>query len=106
MKRPARDSGLTAAGVSKDETITNGAHDHDHDDEHHHHDHEHDDANVPSMFQVTVKLPHKPHKMTVTVSTAEQVQDLRQSIVETPDTFQYTCFHLEHNGILPHPPRP
>lgn len=26
------------------------------------------------------------------------MQDLRQSIVETPGTFQYTCFHLEHNG--------
>lgn len=50
------------------------------------------------MFQITVKLPHKPHKMNVMVSTQEQVQDLRQSIVETPDTFQYTCFHLEHNG--------
>ena len=36
--------------------------------------------------------------MIVTVSTQEQVQDLRQSIIETPDTFQYTCFHLEHNG--------
>ena len=36
--------------------------------------------------------------MKVTVSQQEQVQDLRQSIVETPETFQYTCFHLEHNG--------
>ena len=36
--------------------------------------------------------------MTVMVSNQEQVQDVRQSIVETPDTFQYTCFHLEHNG--------
>lgn len=45
-----------------------------------------------------MKLPHKPHKLTLTVSNQEQVQDLRQSIVETPDTFQYTCFHLEHNG--------
>lgn len=36
--------------------------------------------------------------MIVTVSSQEQVQDLRQSIIETPDTFQYTCFHLEHNG--------
>lgn len=36
--------------------------------------------------------------MTVPVSAQEQVQDLRSSIVETPDTFQYTCFHLEHNG--------
>ena len=33
------------------------------------------------------------------VSTQEQVQDLRQSIVELPHTFQYSCFHLEHNGI-------
>jgi protein TIF31 len=36
--------------------------------------------------------------MKITVSSQEQVQDLRQSIVETPDTFQYTCFHLEHTG--------
>jgi protein TIF31 len=26
------------------------------------------------------------------------VQDLRQSIIETPQTFQYSCFHLEHKG--------
>lgn len=78
-------------------------HEHDHDHEHHHHhdhdhDHDHDNANAATMFQVTVKLPHKPHKMTLPASSQEQVQDLRQSIVETPDTFQYTCFHLEHNG--------
>ena len=35
--------------------------------------------------------------MNVMVSSQEQVQDVRQSVVETPDTFQYTCFHLEHN---------
>ena len=33
------------------------------------------------------------------VSTQEQVQDLRQSIIELPVTFQYSCFHLEHDGI-------
>lgn len=32
------------------------------------------------------------------MSSQEQVQDVRQSIVELPGTFQYTCFHLEHNG--------
>ena len=32
------------------------------------------------------------------VSTQEQVQDLRQSIMDSPGTFQYSCFHLEHNG--------
>lgn len=32
------------------------------------------------------------------MSSQEQVQDVRQSIVELPGTFQYTCFHLEYNG--------
>ena len=34
----------------------------------------------------------------IQVSTQEQVQDLRASIVELPSTFQYSCFHLEYNG--------
>ena len=34
--------------------------------------------------------------MFLTVTSQEQVQDVRQSIVESPGTFQYTCFHLEH----------
>jgi protein TIF31 len=36
--------------------------------------------------------------MSLTVTSQEQVQDVRQSIVESPGTFQYTCFHLEYNG--------
>lgn len=32
------------------------------------------------------------------MSSQEQVQDVRQSIIELPGTFQYTCFHLECNG--------
>lgn len=32
------------------------------------------------------------------VSSQEAIHDVRQSIIETPDTFQYSCFHLEHNG--------
>ncbi|KAH7371643.1 clustered mitochondria-domain-containing protein [Pyrenochaeta sp. MPI-SDFR-AT-0127] len=51
-----------------------------------------------SIFQVTIKLPHEPFEMQMTISTAEQVQDLRQSIIEMPHTFQYSCFHLEHDG--------
>ena len=50
------------------------------------------------IFQITVKLPHEPHEIQMTISTAEQVQDLRQSIIEMPHTFQYSCFHLEHDG--------
>ncbi|PUU80451.1 clustered mitochondria-domain-containing protein [Tuber borchii] len=50
------------------------------------------------VFQLTVKLPHYPHSMQIMVSASEQVQDIRQSVIELPDTFQYTCFHLAHNG--------
>ncbi|KAJ6004942.1 Clustered mitochondria protein [Penicillium herquei] len=58
-----------------------------------------EDENAGGLFQISVKLPHAPHKIQVMVSSQEQVQDVRQSIVELPGTFQYTCFHLEHNGV-------
>ncbi|KAJ5887837.1 Clustered mitochondria protein [Penicillium taxi] len=57
-----------------------------------------EDENAGGLFQISVKLPHEPHKIQVMVSSQEQVQDVRQSIVELPGTFQYTCFHLEFNG--------
>ncbi|MDI1486847.1 MAG: Intracellular distribution of mitochondria [Ramalina farinacea] len=50
------------------------------------------------VFQITVKLPHQPYHVPIMVSTQEQVQDLRQSIMESPGAFQYSCFHLELNG--------
>ncbi|KAK7894894.1 Intracellular distribution of mitochondria [Exophiala xenobiotica] len=80
--------------------LSNGTNGHTPDHEHDHdHDHtNHDDPNAGALFQVTVKLPHKPYQQQVMVTHQEQVQDVRQSIVETPDTFQFTCFHLEHNG--------
>lgn len=57
-----------------------------------------EDDNAGGLFQISVKLPHEPFKIQVMVSSQEQVQDVRQSIVELPSTFQYTCFHLEFNG--------
>lgn len=57
-----------------------------------------EEPNGGGLFQISVKLPHDPYKIQVMVSTQEQVQDVRQSIVELPGTFQYTCFHLECNG--------
>ncbi|KAL9603250.1 MAG: hypothetical protein Q9219_001271 [cf. Caloplaca sp. 3 TL-2023] len=53
---------------------------------------------VENVFHITIVLPHQPYKIQVPVSIQGQVQDLRQSIVEQPGTFQYTCFHLEHNS--------
>lgn len=32
------------------------------------------------------------------MSSQEQINDVRQSIIELPGTFQYSCFHLEHKG--------
>lgn len=51
-----------------------------------------------NVFQVTIKLPHQPYEIQIMISTQEQVQDLRQSIMDSPGTFQYSCFHLEHKG--------
>ncbi|KAF9891157.1 Intracellular distribution of mitochondria [Aspergillus nanangensis] len=62
------------------------------------HEEEQGEENTGGLFQISVKLPHEPYKIQVMVSSQEQVQDVRQSIVELPSTFQYTCFHLEFNG--------
>ncbi|THX10750.1 putative eukaryotic translation initiation factor 3 subunit CLU1/TIF31 [Aureobasidium pullulans] len=53
---------------------------------------------VENVFQLTIRLPHAPGQCQIMVSHLEQVQDIRQSIIDLPFTFQYTCFHLEHKG--------
>lgn len=50
------------------------------------------------IITLTVKLPHEPSETKITVGSQEQVQDVRQSIVDQPFALQYTCFHLEHKG--------
>ncbi|KAL8917132.1 MAG: hypothetical protein Q9172_005967 [Xanthocarpia lactea] len=57
-----------------------------------------EDQNIENVFDISIVLPHQPYKIQVPVSLQGQVQDLRSAIVEQPGTFQYTCFHLEHNG--------
>ncbi|TVY21942.1 Clustered mitochondria protein-like [Lachnellula arida] len=51
-----------------------------------------------AIFQLTVNLPHEPKQIQIMVSTQEAIHDVRQSIIELPGTFQYSCFHLEHKG--------
>ncbi|PVH86807.1 hypothetical protein DL98DRAFT_510284 [Cadophora sp. DSE1049] len=53
---------------------------------------------VETIFQLTVNLPHEPKKIQIMVSSQEAIHDVRQSVIETPGTFQYSCFHLEHKG--------
>ena len=93
MKPSDANDATSPTPVNGTNGTTGNSHEHEHE-----HDYSHDDPNVGALFQVTVKLPHKPYAQKITVTNQEQVQDVRQSIVETPDTFQYTCFHLEHNG--------
>ncbi|KAH7038048.1 clustered mitochondria-domain-containing protein [Microdochium trichocladiopsis] len=51
-----------------------------------------------ALFPLTIVLPHDPKKIHVMVSPQEQVHELRQSIIELPSAFQYSCFHLEFAG--------
>ncbi|KAI1772445.1 clustered mitochondria-domain-containing protein [Hypoxylon cercidicola] len=51
-----------------------------------------------ALYPLTIHLPHEPSKIHVMVSPQEQVHELRQSVIELPSAFQYSCFHLEHAG--------
>ncbi|KAI9699218.1 MAG: Intracellular distribution of mitochondria [Bogoriella megaspora] len=60
---------------------------------------ENGDAAENDFYDLTVVIPGEFSKeIPIVVSTREQVQDIRQSIVDQPDCLQYSCFHLEHNG--------
>ncbi|RFU27013.1 hypothetical protein B7463_g9332, partial [Scytalidium lignicola] len=59
---------------------------------------ENEEQGGETIFALNVILPHKPHKIQIMVSSQEQINDVRQSIIELPGTFQYSCFHLEHKG--------
>ncbi|KKA30369.1 hypothetical protein TD95_001037 [Thielaviopsis punctulata] len=50
------------------------------------------------MMELKIKLPQEPFEMGVFVSAQEQIHEIRQSIIDSPDAYQYTCFHLEFNG--------
>ncbi|KAK5111030.1 hypothetical protein LTR62_005405 [Meristemomyces frigidus] len=52
---------------------------------------------VDNVLKLRVDLPTKEH-VDIIVSSQEQVQEIRQSIVDQPHTFQYSCFHLEYNS--------
>ncbi|CCF45763.1 hypothetical protein CH063_03690, partial [Colletotrichum higginsianum] len=56
------------------------------------------DQGLEALITLTIKLPHEPGQMQITVSPQEQVHEVRQSIIDLPVAFQYTCFHLEHHG--------
>ncbi|KAF4341475.1 TIF31 [Fusarium beomiforme] len=57
------------------------------------------DAGAEALINLTIVLPDaNASKMQIMVSSQEQVHEIRQSIIDLPSAFQYTCFHLEFNG--------
>ncbi|SPO02699.1 related to translation initiation factor CluA [Cephalotrichum gorgonifer] len=56
------------------------------------------DGGAESIVTLTVILPHDSSKIQVQVSSQEQIHEVRQSLIDLPAAFQYTCFHLEHKG--------
>ncbi|KJZ76001.1 Protein TIF31-like protein [Hirsutella minnesotensis 3608] len=57
------------------------------------------EAGADSLINLTVLLPDpESQKIQIMVSSQEQVHEVRQSIIELPAAFQYTCFHLEFRG--------
>jgi protein TIF31 len=58
-----------------------------------------EDAGAEALINLTVVLPDsKATKMQLMVSSQEQVHEVRQSVIDMPSAFQYTCFHLEYQG--------
>ncbi|KAI8950845.1 clustered mitochondria-domain-containing protein [Xylaria longipes] len=51
-----------------------------------------------ALFPLTISLPHEPSKIHIVVSPQEQIHELRQSVIELPAAFQYSCFHFEYEG--------
>ncbi|EPE36093.1 hypothetical protein GLAREA_05431 [Glarea lozoyensis ATCC 20868] len=56
------------------------------------------EQNGETVFELNVTLPYEPKQVKIMVSSQEAIHDVRQSIIELPGTFQYSCFHLEHQG--------
>ncbi|PTB75460.1 hypothetical protein M440DRAFT_1402976 [Trichoderma longibrachiatum ATCC 18648] len=57
------------------------------------------DAAAEAILNLTIVLPDpEAEKLHIMVSSQEQVHEVRQSIIDLPAAFQYTCFHLEFQG--------
>ncbi|KAG9299129.1 hypothetical protein G9A89_020442 [Geosiphon pyriformis] len=49
-------------------------------------------------FKLTINLPNSQLKTYVFANPSELVQEVRQFIIESPDTCSYTCFYLNWKG--------
>ncbi|CAH0041609.1 unnamed protein product [Clonostachys solani] len=57
------------------------------------------DNAAESLINISIALPDsKAESLQLTVSSQEQIHEIRQSLIDLPSAFQYTCFHLEYKG--------
>ncbi|ORX48226.1 hypothetical protein DM01DRAFT_1376834 [Hesseltinella vesiculosa] len=59
-----------------------------------------EEAPVEEPYQLTIKLPAsgKLNEIKILVSARESIQDIKQSIMESPETCVHSCFYLKFNG--------
>ncbi|KAG1469939.1 hypothetical protein G6F56_002970 [Rhizopus delemar] len=53
---------------------------------------------VEESFHLTIRLPGKPNEIKIVTSLRESVLDIKQSIMESPETCAHSCFYLTLNG--------
>ncbi|OBZ85999.1 Clustered mitochondria [Choanephora cucurbitarum] len=53
---------------------------------------------VEEAYELTVKLPGTAGEIKIITSPREAIQDIKQSIMESPDTCAHSCFYLTHKG--------
>ncbi|QPH16947.1 Intracellular distribution of mitochondria [Epichloe festucae Fl1] len=57
------------------------------------------ESGAEALINLTIILPGpKPTKMQIMVSSQEQIHEVRQSIIDLPAAFRFTCFHLKYKG--------
>ncbi|KAG0166155.1 Intracellular distribution of mitochondria [Apophysomyces sp. BC1034] len=53
---------------------------------------------VEETYQLTVNLPRKAGNIKIIASPREAIHDIKQSIMESPETCAHSCFYLAFNG--------
>ncbi|CAM0142559.1 Intracellular distribution of mitochondria [Umbelopsis sp. WA50703] len=56
------------------------------------------DLVAEETYQLTVLLPRESGQIQVLASPREAIHDIKQSIIESPETCIYSCFYLTFNG--------
>ncbi|GAB5586112.1 Intracellular distribution of mitochondria [Umbelopsis nana] len=56
------------------------------------------DMVAEETYQLTVRLPRESGSIQVLASPREAIHDIKQSIIESPETCIYSCFYLTFNG--------